>query len=72
MVIDINERIYNKAMSKICRLTRELLDLQTELVNAKEYDLYPPAIVQLQIDAVGRELTVWNEILKQNELATRN
>ena len=72
MVIDVNERIYNKAMSKICRLTRELLDLQTELVNAKEDDLYPPSIVQLQIDAVSRELAVWNEILKQNELATRN
>ena len=71
-MVDLNERIYNKAMSKICRLTRELLDLQTELVNAKEDDLYPPAIVQLQIDAVGRELAVWNEILKQNELATRN
>ena len=61
---ELRVRIYNKAMSKIDVLTRTLINLDTELVNADE-DL---ETIQLQIRSVDRDLQVWNEIMLLNEL----
>ena len=64
----IVERIYNKAAAKLDRLTKELINLDTELVNASEDTLITPGMIQIQINSVSREIDVWTEIMRLNEV----
>ena len=64
----VRERIYNKAMSKLDILNRDLINLDTELVNASEDNLITPGMIQIQINATCREHEVWTEIMRLNEI----